>query len=69
MKNSTKAAQINFALGVFVLFFGLVTIVGMFFSTSEIGSRTSLVAGLVLSLIGAGMCLKARIDQQKNIDE
>ncbi len=60
-----KAAQINFALGLFILFFGLVTIVAMFFSDTTIGRNTSLICGLVLSTIGGGMCAYARFKSKK----
>ena len=55
-EQAQKEAQINFALGLFILFFGLVTIAAMFFSNTIIGRNTCLVAGLVLGTIGGGMC-------------
>ena len=55
-----KNAQINRALGVFILFFGLVVIVAMVFTDTRVQMITDLIAGLVLSAIGGGMILKAR---------
>ncbi len=55
-----KNAQINSALGVFILFFGIVVIVAMVFTDTRIQLITDLIAGLVLSAIGGGMMLKSR---------
>ena len=55
-----KNAQINRALGVFILFFGLVVIVAMVFTDTRVQMITDLIAGLVLSAIGGGMILKSR---------
>lgn len=55
-----KNAQINRALGVFILFFGLVVIVAMVFTYTRVQMITDLIAGLVLSAIGGGMILKSR---------
>ena len=55
-----KNAQINRALGVFILFFGIVIIVAMVFTDTRIQLMTDLIAGLVLSAIGGGMILKSR---------
>ena len=55
-----KNAQINRALGVFILFFGIVVIVAMVFTNTRIQLLTDLIAGLVLSAIGGGMILKSR---------
>ncbi len=54
-----KNAQINRALGVFILFFGVVVIVAMVFTDTRVQMITDLVAGLVLSAIGGGMILKS----------
>lgn len=56
-----KNAQINSALGVFILFFGIVVIVAMVFTDTRIQLITDLIAGLVLSAIGGGMILKSRM--------
>ena len=55
-----KNAQINRALGLFILFFGIVVIVAMVFTDTRIQLLTDLIAGLVLSAIGGGMMLKSR---------
>ena len=55
-----KNAQINRALGLFILFFGIVVIVAMVFTNTRIQLLTDLIAGLVLSAIGGGMILKSR---------
>jgi len=55
-----KNAQINSALGLFILFFGVVVIVAMVFTETRIQRMTDLVAGLILSAIGGGMMLKSR---------
>jgi len=55
-----RAAQINNALGLFILFFGIVVISAMFFTDTFIGQMTNLVAGVLLSAIGLGMVLVAR---------
>jgi hypothetical protein len=55
-----KNAQINRALGVFILFFGVVVIVAMVFTDTRVQMITDLIAGLVLSAIGGGMILKSR---------
>ena len=55
-----RAAQINNALGLFILFFGIVVISAMFFTDTFIGQMTNMVAGILLSIIGLGMVLVAR---------
>ncbi|KAA3610964.1 MAG: hypothetical protein DWQ05_20970 [Calditrichaeota bacterium] len=55
-----KNAKINNVLGLFVLFFGIVILIAVFFTDTTIGKQTNIVAGLILSGIGAGMVLKAR---------
>jgi uncharacterized membrane protein YqjE len=55
-----KNAQINRALGVFILFFGLVVIVAMVFTDTRVQMMTDMIAGLVLTAIGGGMILKSR---------
>lgn len=55
-----KNAQINRALGVFILFFGLVVIFAMVFTDTRVQMITDLIAGLVLCAIGGGMILKSR---------
>jgi len=54
-----KSSQINRALGVFILFFGIIIIFATFFTDTFIAEMTNLVAGIILSLIGGGMIVKA----------
>ena len=44
-----KSAQINQALGVFVLFFGCVVLYATTYTNTSVGFNTNLVAGLPLS--------------------
>lgn len=53
-------AQINNALGIFLVFFGLVVLVSIFFTDTDIGRLTNLGAGAVIAGIGAAMIYKAR---------
>ncbi len=55
-----KSSEINRALGIFILVFGLVIIVATFFTITDIGKITNLVAGIILTLIGGGMVIKAK---------
>ena len=56
-----KAMQINRALGLFTLFFGIVVLIAILFTQTTIGQLTNLVAGLILVSIGGGMVLKSRV--------
>jgi len=53
-------AQINRALGVFLVFFGLVVLISILFTETGIGKLTNLGAGAVIGGIGAAMIYKAR---------
>jgi hypothetical protein len=53
-------AQINMALGIFLVFFGLVVLASIFFTETGIGKLTNLGAGAVIGGIGAAMIYKAR---------
>jgi hypothetical protein len=55
-----REAQINHALGVFTLFFGLVIWVAIPFTGTTIGKLTNLAAGGVIGLIGAFLMYRAR---------
>jgi multisubunit Na+/H+ antiporter MnhG subunit len=55
-----KAAQINNALGVFMLAFGVVVLFAMLYTETMVQHLTDLVAGLVLISIGGGMMWKAK---------
>ena len=59
-QGNIRAAQINNALGLFILFFGIIVISAMFFTDTFIGQMTNLAAGVLLSAIGLGMVLVAR---------
>jgi hypothetical protein len=55
-----KSAQINRALGLFTLFFGIVIIIAILFTETTIGQITNLVAGSILVAIGGGMAWKSK---------
>ena len=55
-----KSAQINNALGVFILSFGIIIFIAVLFTDTFVQQMTDLVAGLVLCTIGGGMMLKSR---------
>ena len=55
-----KSAQINNALGIFTLFFGIIIIVATLFTETFVGLITNLVAGFIISSIGGGMILFSR---------
>ena len=55
-----KSAQINNALGVFILSFGIIICIAILFTDTFVQQMTDLVAGLVLCTIGGGMMLKSR---------
>jgi hypothetical protein len=55
-----KSSEINKALGLFILAFGIVIIFATLFTNTFIGQMTNLTAGIILSLIGGGMVLKAK---------
>ncbi|MEN8249042.1 MAG: hypothetical protein ABFS32_08925 [Bacteroidota bacterium] len=65
IEKKKKAAQINNALGLFILVFGVIVIVAMWFTETFVQQMTDLAAGSILSLIGGGMMLKARMDLKK----
>jgi uncharacterized membrane protein len=51
--------QINNALGAFLLFFGLVVLVSIFFTDTGIGKVANLGAGAIIGGIGVAMMYKA----------
>ena len=55
-----KSMQINHALGIFILFFGVVVVAAIPFSDNTFDKMTNLVAGVVLLIIGGGMMWYAR---------
>ena len=61
-----RMSQINFALGVFVCFFGSVVLVSIFFTETLVGKMTNLGAGLILAVIGIGMIVRSRTKQRNS---
>ncbi len=59
-KGRLKSMQINQALGIFILFFGVVVVAAIPFSDNFFDRMTNLVAGLLLVIIGLGMVVYAR---------
>ncbi len=51
--------QIYMALGAFLVFFGLVVLVSIYFTDTNIGKLTNLGAGAVIAGIGAAMMYRA----------
>ena len=56
-----RMSQINLALGVFICFFGSVVLFSIFFTETPIGKLTNLIAGAILTTIGAIMVVRAKI--------
>jgi len=54
-----QQAQINRALGIFMLAFSLIVIISIFFTETFVGKMTNLVAGLIMALIALAMLLKS----------
>jgi cytochrome c biogenesis protein CcdA len=65
IKGKIKTAQINQALGFFILFFGVIVSFAMIYSNTPVQKMTSLIAGITLVIIGGGMMLFARKNLQK----
>lgn len=65
IKGKIKTAQINQALGFFILFFGVIVSFAMIYSNTPVQKMTSLIAGITLVLIGGGMMLFARKNLQR----
>jgi len=61
-----KNAKINRALGLFILFFGIVILISIFFTVRSIGTLTNLIAGAVLCAIGGGMMIQSIRTMRKN---
>lgn len=55
-----KAAQINNALGFFIMAFGVIVLFAMIFTETFVEHMTDMVAGLILISIGGGMMWKAK---------
>ena len=60
LRMKLKNAQINNALGFFILFFGVVVSFATVYSDTDIRKATALASGLTLFVIGGGMMLVAR---------
>ena len=60
IKGKIKTAQINNALGFFILFFGVVVSFAMIYSNSFAQQMTCLASGLALTFIGGGMMWYSR---------
>lgn len=63
-----KAAQINNALGFFILVFGIIVVIAMAFTETFVQQMTDLTAGLLMVIIGGGMMwfAKKTIKKLKN---
>ena len=55
-----QEAQINRALGVFMLFFALIIFVSILFTQTAAGKLTNLAAGGIIGLIGGIMVYRSR---------
>jgi hypothetical protein len=55
-----QEAQINRALGAFMLAFGLIVLFSIFFTETTEGKLTNLAAGLLIGGIGGAMVWQAR---------
>ncbi|GGW28463.1 hypothetical protein [Arenibacter certesii] len=60
-----KEAQINNALGVFILVFGIIILFAMIYTETFVEHMTDMTAGLLLISIGGGMVWKARKTMKK----
>lgn len=60
-----QEAQINRALGVFLLFFASIIFVSIFFTSTTIGKLTNLGAGGIIGLIGGVMFWRAHASTKK----
>ncbi len=61
-----REAQINRALGVFMLAFALIVLISIFFTDTTIGKLTNLGAGGIIGLIGGAMVYHAHITGKKH---
>ncbi len=59
-KAKIKAAQINNALGFFIMVFGVIVLFAMIYTETFVEHMTDMVAGLLLVSIGGGMMWKAK---------
>ena len=54
-QRESQQAQINGALGIFLLFFGVIVLIAMIFTQTLVGRLTNLAAGGIIGLIGGAM--------------
>lgn len=59
-RRTLDEAQINKALGVFLLFFALVVLISILFTKTAIGRVTNLAAAGIIGLIGGLMVARSR---------
>jgi hypothetical protein len=59
-RQALQEAQINRALGVFLLFFTGIILVSIFFTDTTVGKLTNLAAGAIIGLVGGVMVYRAR---------
>ena len=59
-----QEAQINRALGVFLLFFTGIILVSIFFTDTTIGKLTNLAAGGIIGLVGGVLVYRARASRR-----
>lgn len=65
IKGKIKTAEINQALGFFILFFGVIVSFAMIYSDTLVQQMTSLISGMALVIIGGGMMLFAKKNLKK----
>ena len=63
-RQELQEAQINRALGVFLLFFAAIVCVSIFFTDTTVGKLTNLVAGGIIGLVGGAMVYRARASKR-----
>ncbi|MBN2129049.1 MAG: hypothetical protein JW741_06105 [Sedimentisphaerales bacterium] len=59
-----QEAQINRALGVFLLFFAAIVCVSIFFTDTTVGKLTNLAAGGIIGLVGGVLVCRARASRR-----
>ncbi len=64
-RQALQEAQINRALGVFLLFFTGIILVSIFFTDTTIGKLTNLAAASVIGLVGGIMVYRARPSKRR----
>ena len=58
-------AQINRALGVFLLFFAAIVLVSIFFTDTTVGKLTNLAAAAIIGLVGGVMFYRAHTSTKR----